>query len=481
MDIRLSFLIISLASLSFSHGSDVTFVEASSSSSTSNSFAAFAVSVPDSDANGESDSTAVDESTGANHTNGTHNSTSGHEPIRHNSTSVSGTKKDTGVKVSSYYPSYNADLGPLSEVNYELYDELIFFTATTNSNFTIGLGGIEPTQWDTLAHEFVHRCKKASVIPTVAIGGWTGSLYFSDLVATVENRTTFANSLVDFAKKYDFAGVDIDWEWPSLQGIGCNAVRDNDIENLGLFTEELKKIWPQMRLTLASSVAGVRDSTSAAVSAERVASLVKNVDSVHMMAYDVFGGWSSTTGPLAPLSDQCAESADKLSVKRAYETYIKQGFSKEQLVVGIPTYARSFGLASPTLVPKTVGNYTTYYYQNFTSVQPGGAADDKPGVDVCGQATSWGGTWMVKELIDNGFLSKSEKEGLNGFTLYQDECSGVPFLASNSTLISFDGTQSSVNKAKWARESGLGGIYFFDTISGLDRTVKHSRKEFLKN
>lgn len=83
----------------------------------------------------------------------------------------------------------------------------------------------------------------------------------------------------------------------------------------------------------------------------------------------VNGGWSKTTGPLAPFSDKCADDDNKFSVETAFKVYLEQGFSPSQLVLGIPTYARSFGLATTELVPKTVGgNYTTYYYQNFTSI-----------------------------------------------------------------------------------------------------------------
>lgn len=41
----------------------------------------------------------------------------------------------------------------------DLFDELIFFVATTNSNYTIGTGDLNQTYWDSLATEFVTRCK----------------------------------------------------------------------------------------------------------------------------------------------------------------------------------------------------------------------------------------------------------------------------------------------------------------------------------
>lgn len=86
--------------------------------------------------------------------------------------------------------------------------------------------------------------------------------------------------------------------------------------------------------------------------------------------FSVYGSWTDTTGPLAPFDDQCADDVNKLSVLTSYNVLLKQGFNASQLILGIPAYARSYTLTSPTLVPKTVGNYTTYYYQQFSPTIP---------------------------------------------------------------------------------------------------------------
>jgi hypothetical protein len=56
--------------------------------------------------------------------------------------------------------------------------------------------------------------------------------------------------------------------------------------------------------------------------------------------------------------------------------------------------------------------------------QAGGKFDDKPGTDICGNAQNWGGSFLVTELISNGWLSKDQKKGINGYTRYYDSCSG---------------------------------------------------------
>ena len=45
----------------------------------------------------------------------------------------------------------------------------------------------------------------------MSIGGWAGSIYFSDNIATQDNITNFVQSIVDFAQQYDLDGVDFEY------------------------------------------------------------------------------------------------------------------------------------------------------------------------------------------------------------------------------------------------------------------------------
>lgn len=411
-----------------------------------------------------------------NPTNSTDNSTPT-VPSSNNSTSFP--KKIGARKLAGYYPVYNAAGQAVSEIRYDLYDELIFFAATTKDTFEIGTDTLDKPTWDSLAHEFVQTCKKNAVTPTYALGGWGGSRYFSSLVATAENRTAYADSVIEFAKKYGFEGFDLDWEYASIQGIGCNIISDEDVQNQQLFLKEIKNKWREGKLSMASSIAGIRDANYQRLPASDVSIAVEVLDKVRIMAYDVYGGFTKTTGPLAPIKEECADPENQLSVESAIEAYIEQGFKPEQLTLGIPGYAKSWTLAQSTLTPRIVGDYTSYYYQNFTDIPAGGKYDDKPRVDICGQQQGWGGSWLVSELVERGFLNEDQTSGGNGFTKYYDACSEEPFLVSNSTLISFDDTESTVAKVVLAKTKNLGGIYFFDTMGPLDQTVSAARKALL--
>jgi len=68
---------------------------------------------------------------------------------------------------------------------------------------------------------------------------------------------------------------------------------------------------------------------------------------MNIMAYDFHGKWESQTGHNAPLFAPSSDSEwrKQLSVSRAAALWVKLGAIKEKMVIGMPTYGRSFTLS----------------------------------------------------------------------------------------------------------------------------------------
>lgn len=81
---------------------------------------------------------------------------------------------------------------------------LVTVTVTTKDGFEV------PAEQPTSdIATFVSTAKKNGVRPVFSIGGWDGSLHFSDLVKTSSKQAAFAEQIKTFMNKYGFAGVDL--------------------------------------------------------------------------------------------------------------------------------------------------------------------------------------------------------------------------------------------------------------------------------
>ena len=77
----------------------------------------------------------------------------------------------------------------------------------------------------------------------VCIGGWGGCAPCSKLFASAEHRNNFAKSAVALFRKYHIDGLDLDWEYPAIEGYPGHAYDKADRNN---FTELVKALRREM-------------------------------------------------------------------------------------------------------------------------------------------------------------------------------------------------------------------------------------------
>jgi chitinase len=80
-----------------------------------------------------------------------------------------------------------------------------------------------------------------------------------------------------------------------------------------------------------------------------VPELSKYLDFFNVMTYDFHGQWEKQVGHNAPLFaiESASASEKKLTVDAGAKQWIKLGAPKEKLLIGMPTYGRSFTLNDP--------------------------------------------------------------------------------------------------------------------------------------
>lgn len=143
------------------------------------------------------------------------------------------------------------------------------------------------------------------------------------------------------------------------------------------------------------------------------------------MNYDIWGSWSSTVGPNAPLNDSCAPTPEGSAVS-AVKAWTTAGFPANKIILGVASYGHSFHVDDASALDAS-GNLKLYPPFDKTQ-QPAGDKWDPAGggggVDVCGNPTvaGSGGNFEFWGLIDGGFLT-TNGTAASGIDYVFDNCS----------------------------------------------------------
>jgi len=262
----------------------------------------------------------------------------------------------------------------------------------------------------------------------VSVGGWAWSKGFSDAALKPESRRRFAQSAVAYVQRHDLDGVDVDWEYPGLQGDG-NPHRPEDGAN---FTALMRELRAELDAAVA---AGRRYLLTFAAGASPdylahtpVGDVEGFVDYVNLMTYDFrVPGAEPEAGHHANLLTHPADP-NGLSADRTVRDFLAAGVPARKLVLGVPFYGRAWEVKS--------ADYGPLY-------QPGKPA---PGF---GQ----GSYAVLREL-----------PGQAGWLRLWDDAAQAPWLwnPQRRVFVSYEDPRSLRLKCKLVRERGLGGVMFWE-------------------
>lgn len=152
--------------------------------------------------------------------------------------------------------------------------------------------------WADFDNHFYDRVvayKKKGVKVTVAIGGWNDSAgdKYSRLVRDAAARDRFIKHVTEFIEKYNFDGLDLDWEYPVCWQVECNKGHADEKQNFAQLVRELSKVFRPRGLLLSSAVSPSKTVIDAGYD---VPKLSKYFDWIAVMAYDYHGQWDKQTG-----------------------------------------------------------------------------------------------------------------------------------------------------------------------------------------
>ncbi|XP_045241239.2 oviduct-specific glycoprotein isoform X1 [Macaca fascicularis] len=219
--------------------------------------------------------------------------------------------------------------------------------------------GVEdPAHQPSLPH---HRNRELKTL--LSIGGWNfGTSRFTTMLSTFANREKFIASVISLLRTHDFDGLDLFFLYPGLRG---SPMHDRWtflflIEELLFAFRKEALLTMRPRLLLSAAVSGVPHIVQTSYD---VRFLGRLLDFINVLSYDLHGSWEKFTGHNSPLFSL---PEDPKSSAYAMNYWRKLGAPSEKLIMGIPTYGRTFrllkasnnGLQATAIGPASPGKYT---------------------------------------------------------------------------------------------------------------------------
>lgn len=285
--------------------------------------------------------------------------------------------------------------------------------------------------WADIDNRFYARVvelRAKGIHVTLAIGGWNDSLgnKYSKLVLDPTARARFVKHVVEFIDKYNFEGLDLDWEYPVCWQVECD--KGSPKEKQG-FTELVKELATEFRPRGWLLSAAVSPSKKVIDAGYDVPTLAEYFDWIAVMTYDYHGQWDKQTGHVAPLYYVPGDTYDYFNANFTLRYWIEQGAPAKKLVMGMPMYGQSFSLTDST---KT------------------GLNQKAGGPGQAGQYTRAAGFLAYYEIC--------QKVNTGGWTVVRDTDGRIgPYAYSGSQWVSYDDVADIRRKAQFVKELGLGG------------------------
>jgi chitinase len=253
----------------------------------------------------------------------------------------------------------------------------------------------------------------------VSLGGWGGCASCSEVFATEKGRKEFATSVLQMRESFKVDGIDLDWEYPVVEGFPGHKYGPEDKQN---FTQLMQALRDELgkNFVISFAAGGFENYLKEAIDWEAVVPLA---DYINLMSYDLINGYSTRTGHHTALYSR---KEQKESTDFAVDFLLKTGVPANKIIIGAAFYGRMWEEVS----------------------------SDKNGLYQTGKFKSS----VDYRLLTRNYINK------NGFRYYWDELAKAPYLynSADKLFITYDDKRSVQEKMKYVREQNLGGIMFWE-------------------
>lgn len=277
------------------------------------------------------------------------------------------------------------------------------------------------------------KTKNPNLKVMLSLGGWGGCETCSDVFSNVEGIRDFVKSVKRLCDQYNTDGIDLDWEYPAIEGYPGHKFKPEDKENFTRLVQSLRKELGTNR-EISFAAGGFKSFIDQSIDWQMVMPLI---DRVNLMSYDLVNGYSTLTGHHTALYSTSKQSE---STDFGVKELLKSGVPANKLVIGAAFYARVW----EDVPSENNGLYQSGKFK--TSVR----FRDFPGT------------------LDEGFVA------------YWDDEAKAPYLynADEKVFATYDSKESVRLKTQYVLDNGLQGIMFWEMT--LDQPVDGLLSEIAK-
>ncbi|KAF9116149.1 hypothetical protein BGX27_004489 [Mortierella sp. AM989] len=348
------------------------------------------------------------------------------------------------------YPSFAP-----AHLPYELYTHLNFAFVMINDDGVIEMQHPEDEQLYKELNDL--KIKKPTLRTTVTVGGWDMDMaHYSKMVSTPSNRQKFIKSAMTYVRKYNFDGLDFDWEYPSDEQRGGHP---NDPKNFVDFLREFREAADaedlkdgQERLILSIALPGGPFHGQYFT----VPELAKYVDWFNIMAYNLHGQWEDMVFCAAPLYDTASQTKyNGYSVDHAVKSMAPTSVSPQKFNLGLSLSGVTFTL------------------KDQSSTTPGSPAIG-PGKQGCQEKGAMA-YFEAKKLSNNLQIADAEARAPDHFDRevtqeprMDDIGKCMYMVVNNDQWVGYDTAETFKLKIDYLKKVGFGGVSIWSMDSDSD-------------
>ncbi|KAE9445301.1 hypothetical protein C3L33_22801, partial [Rhododendron williamsianum] len=243
------------------------------------------------------------------------------------------------------------------------------------------------------------------------------------MVSQSEFRKSFIESSIKTARSYWFDGLDFHWDSVNTSSEMANMATLFDEWRLAIESESGNSSGSQLILTTAVRFSPYLDNASFPIE-----SMKKNLDWVHVMAFDYYTPTSwNYTAAFAALHDPGGDQL-MMNTEDGINDWIDGGLSANKLVLGLPFYGYTWTLVNPNdsavgAPAKGTADNGWMSYKNLKALQISGAVSEYYNAAYVVNYCVIGSSWIAYDDVEvvKKKVAYAKKRNLLGYFVWQVE------------------------------------------------------------